>query len=153
MKRKFKKKVFKGMTLIEIIIAIAVLAVMTSVLVIVSQSIQKYLRASEDINDRVAIQAPIAQAGAGGNNEGEVEIIVYPKSGDTRATIPLKGNMYSVYDDAEMSEHEKEAGGKLNMKYISNIKTTTVPPGARPNSTTAATTEEPTHELATEEGE
>lgn len=142
MKRKFKKKVFKGMTLIEIIIAIAVLAVMTSVLVIVSQSIQKYLRASEDINDRVAIQAPIAQAGAGGNNEGEVEIIVYPKSGDTKATIPLKGNMYSIYDDAEMSEHEKEAGGKLNMKYISNIKTTT-----------ATTTAASTHEVTTEEGE
>lgn len=146
MKRKFKKKVFKGMTLIEIIIAIAVLAVMTSVLVIVSQSIQKYLRASEDINDRVAVQAPVAYAGNGGNPEGEVEIIVYPKSGDTRATIPLKGNMFSVYDDAEMSGHEKEAGGKLNMKYISNIKTTTEASSARPNSTTAATTEASTEE-------
>lgn len=146
MKRKFKKKVFKGMTLIEIIIAIAVLAVMTSVLVIVSQSIQKYLRASEDINDRVAVQSPIAYAGNGGTPEGEVEIIVYPKDGDTRATIPLKGNMFSVYDDAEMSVHEKEAGGKLNMKYISNIKTTTEASSARPNSTTAATTEASTEE-------
>ncbi|MBR6671052.1 MAG: prepilin-type N-terminal cleavage/methylation domain-containing protein [Ruminococcus sp.] len=153
MKRKFKKKVFKGMTLIEIIIAIAVLAVMTSVLVIVSQSIQRYLRASEDINDRVAVQAPVAYAGNGGTPEGEVEIIVYPKNGDTKATIPLKGNMFSVYDDAEMSGHEKEAGGKLNMKYISNIKTTTVAPGAKPNGTTATTTEASTQDVNTEEGE
>ena len=62
-KKVFKKKIFKGMTLVEIIISIAVLAVMTTVLVAVSTSIQNYLRAAGDMNDRVAVQAPVAQAG------------------------------------------------------------------------------------------
>lgn len=145
MKKKiFKKKIFKGMTLVEIIIAIAVLAVMTSVLVAASTSIQKYLRAAGDMNDRVAVQAPVAQAGDphAGEFVGTVHINIIPTIGNTSVTIPLVGNMYEVYDSTEMNSHDDEAGRGLNMKYINDIETTTgTTTQAASQGTTVPTTE------------
>ncbi len=130
--KKLNKKVFKGMTLVEIIVAIAVLAIMTTVLVAASKAIQSYLRSSKDINDRVAVQAPVAQAGdvdAASEMAEEVQIFIIPTIGQ-QATIPLSGKVYAVYDNDEMEAHENEAGGELNMKFITHIETTTRDPEA-----------------------
>lgn len=125
-KRIFKKKVFKGMTLVEIIIAIAVLAVMTSVLVAASSSIQGYLRAAGDMNDRVAAQAPVAQAenrAAAVEIASDLSIIITPDDDAPNSTIALNGKVYGVYDNDEMLAHENEAGGGLNMKFIVDVAT------------------------------
>lgn len=125
-----KRKVFKGMTLVEIIVAVAILAIMTTVLVAASKAIQIYLRSSKDINDRVAVQAPIAQAGdieVANQMSEEVRIILTPTIGQP-GTIPLAGTVYEVYDEDEMEEHEDEAGSRLNMKFITDIETTTNAP-------------------------
>lgn len=139
-KKVFKKKIFKGMTLVEIIISIAVLAVMTTVLVAVSTSIQNYLRAAGDMNDRVAVQAPVAQAGdnVAGTYLDKIRIDIIPSTNNPSVTIPLEGDLYQVYKDNEMSDHADEVGRNLNMKFINNIQTTTGTTKASTPATTAA---------------
>ena len=143
-KKVFKKKIFKGMTLVEIIISIAVLAIMTTVLVAASSSIQKYLRAAGDMNDRVAVQAPVAQAGDNdaGTYLNEIHINILPNTNDPSVTIPVAGDLYQVYKDDEMSAHADEAGRNLNMKFVNNLQTTTdAPKGSTPAASTEASTE------------
>ena len=125
-KLKLKKKVLKGMTLMEIIISIAIVAVMTSILVGTANAINKFLNSANDINDRVALQAPVAQAkeikGAGIVATKGVEIILTPNGGDS---ISLVGDLYAVFDSQKMTEHQDEFGRGLNMKYIDHIETET----------------------------
>jgi prepilin-type N-terminal cleavage/methylation domain-containing protein len=119
----FKKKVFKGMTLVEIMIALAIVVVMSSLLVVASASITKYLRAANNVNDTVAVQAPIAQGNVVGEAlavPGGVEIILDPDG--AIGTIPLAGDMYVLNDTKRDTD---EAGRNLNMKFIINIETTT----------------------------
>ncbi len=116
-----KRKVFKGMTLIEIMIALAIVVVMSSILVVASASITKYLRAANNVNDTVAVQAPIAQAkvvNVADPVAGGIEINLEYNGG----TIPLAGEMYEIDDD---KKDLNEAGHGLKMKFIANIETTT----------------------------
>ena len=116
--KKLKKKVLKGMTLMEIIIAIAIVAVMTVILVGASTVINNY------------IQAPVAQAndiGAAGQEfENGIEIILEPSN--IGGSIPLAGRLHAVYDEQEMQDHTNEFGRGLNMKFITDIETTTAAP-------------------------
>lgn len=127
LKLKLRKKVLKGMTLLEIIIAIAIVAVMTSVLVATSNAINSYLRSANDINDRVALQAPVAQAKEGNAAKIEietgVEIILSPEG--VVGNISVIGDLYAVYDSEQMTEHQDEYGGGLNMRFIDDIQTET----------------------------
>lgn len=124
-KLKIKKKVLKGMTLMEIIIAIAIVAVMTSILVGTANAINVYLRSANDINDRVALQAPVAQSkdihGAGIAADDGIEIVLTPDIDDAES-ISLVGDIYSVFDAHRMDEHKDEFGHGLNLKYIDGIK-------------------------------
>jgi len=123
--KKCKKRILKGMTLLEIIIAIAIVAVMSSVLVMSASAINKYLRSAREVNGRVADQAPVAEVGydnpaaptiAGGVN------IELDYSGHK---MHLNGNVYKVYTDEEMTNHSDEFGRGLNMKYITGIQPVT----------------------------
>lgn len=128
-KLKLKKKVLKGMTLLEIIISIAIVAVMTSLLVATANAINSYLRSANDINDRVALQAPVAQAkdihGAGVEATDGIEIILTPEDIDGAGDISLSGDLYAVFDTQRMTEHQDEYGRGLNLKYIDGIETVT----------------------------
>ncbi|MCM1529319.1 MAG: type II secretion system GspH family protein [Alistipes sp.] len=119
-----KKKKFKGMTLIEIIVSLAIVSIMTTVLVLTSAVINSYMRSSNDVNNRVAQQAPVAEAqdkfAADQSATVGLEILI---EGD----ISLHANSYAVYDSAEMAAHSDEFGAGLNMKFIADIETTTAP--------------------------
>lgn len=126
-KLKFKRKVAKGMTLMEIIIAIAIVAVMSAIIVTAGMSINSYLRSAREVNDRVALQAPVAQAGdpnAGVLMTEGVDIKLTPKGIAGAGEIQLHGQAYAVYNDARMQEHTQEFGRGLNMKFITDIETT-----------------------------
>lgn len=123
--KKIKNKVFKGMTLYEIMIAIAILAVLTLILVTVASAINGYLGAANDVNDRVAEQAPVAEAKLNGkaHEVGDVEIFISVTSnGAANLNLSLSGKMHAVYDEEDMTEHEDEAGGGLNMKFIDEFE-------------------------------
>lgn len=129
MKKLKNKKVLKGMTLVEIMISLAIVVVMSAILVVASGAITGYLRAANDVGDRVAIQAPIAQAKdimAATEISGTITIILEPSGID--GTIPLSGKMHAVYDEAQFQEHTNEAGGGLNMKFITDVETETEAP-------------------------
>lgn len=124
-KLNMKRKVLKGMTLIEVIIAIAIVAVMSAIIVTAGMSINSYLRSAREVNDRVSLQAPVAQAGdkrAGVLMTEGVDIKLSPEG--VAGEIYLHGQAYAVYDDARMQEHTKEFGKGLNMKFIADIETT-----------------------------
>lgn len=123
--KKIMKRKFKGMTLMEIIIAIAIVAVMSTVLVVAGSAINSYLRSARQVNKRVADQAPIAEVGydnpAAPTIAGGVQIDL-EYSGDT---MQVNGKVYKVYTDAEMQSHTDEFGRGLNMKYITDIQPVT----------------------------
>lgn len=117
-----KKKKFKGMTLIEIIVSLAIVSIMTTVLVLTAAVINNYMRSSNDVNNRVAQQAPVAEAqdvfAADQSATVSLEIVL-------DNNISLHANSYAVYDDTEMAAHSDEFGSGLNMKFITDIETTT----------------------------
>lgn len=119
-KLNIKKKTFKGMTLVEIIISLAIVGVMTTIIVGAAGAITKYTKASNNMDRRVAMQAPIAEAQyynlvAGDPRPTEaVEIIV-------NNNITMSGSLNYAFDDDEMLANADGAGSELNMRYITDI--------------------------------
>ena len=60
MKKTLKK--LSGMTLVEIIVALAVFAVMSLVLVTMGSTVEKHSKSARDLNSRVVVEGPIAEA-------------------------------------------------------------------------------------------
>lgn len=123
-----KKRNLKGMTLVECIIAVAILGVMTLVLVVLSTSITSYLRSANDVNKRVADQAPVAEVGYVNAQTptvpGDIRITLDTVGGN----VTVRGRGYRVYDDAEMAAHSGEYGDGLNMTFITDIQAATEAP-------------------------
>lgn len=114
---KSAKKKFKGMTLIEIIVSLAVFSVMTLVLVQASSAINMYIRSANNVNRTVAEQAPVAEIGQTdiANKVAEdVEIIIRDQA--HLKDIPVKGDAYEVVDGDSLDSNQ--IGGNLNMQFI-----------------------------------
>lgn len=119
-----KRKKFKGMTLMEIIISLAVLAVLTLVLVQTSNAINMYIRSANNVNKKTVQQAPVAEIGH--KDAGElVQADVTIKVSNAKFSQDLNGDAYKVNDDLSGNE----IGGNLNMQYIVDLEavTTTAP--------------------------
>ena len=119
-KLKFKKTGKKGMTLLEIIISLAILSVMVLVLVTTSSLINSYIRSANNVNGKVARQAPVAEMG---NDMDATQVA---------ASIPIVvngvnvyGNAYAVLDPSDAVDGE--LGGDLNMSFIDLIQPSTAP--------------------------
>lgn len=155
--RKFKKKV-KGMTLIEMIISIAVFAMLGVIIILVSTSIASHMKDARTLNQKVAVQGPIAES----------QLKIEEKKIDNSVTITVMEQGYAgtdpailegtLYDTAEIeritdgagqpvtdaegnyqftSVDNSEMNGGLNFKYIADVTYETQPTTA---ATTAATT-------------
>jgi prepilin-type N-terminal cleavage/methylation domain-containing protein len=59
--KKLKSKL-SGMTLVEMIVALAVFAMLALILVLMGSAVEKNSRAARDLNSRVAVNGPIAEA-------------------------------------------------------------------------------------------
>lgn len=115
MKNKFSKKL-QGMTLIEIIIAIAVLAVMGLVLVTTAQVINQHTKAANQLNKKVAVQGPIAEA----QYENDAYMIADDVKITVNGSVEIKGKAYSVVDPSAPTEADDLNSG-LNFKFIADI--------------------------------
>ncbi len=128
--QKKSKKKLRGMTLVEIIIALAVFAMLGALLVLAALSIEKHSRAARKINDKVAVQGPIAESQ---NKAGSVVL-------EDNFEITVNGNIKieaTLYDTANYIE---DASGNLvratdhpesedlNFKYIADIQMPTQAP-------------------------
>lgn len=126
-----KRKKFKGMTLMEIIISLAVLAVLTLILVQTSSTINMYIRSANTVNKKTAQQAPLAEIGykdAGELVQENVTIHISGfdnNNGGKKLSVDVQGDAYKVGD----SSTGDELGGNLNMQYIVDLEaiTTTAP--------------------------
>ena len=56
-----KKKALKGMTLVEVLISLAILGVMTLLISKNARVIEQYNRATTKLNQKVAVEAPLAE--------------------------------------------------------------------------------------------
>lgn len=142
-----KRKTFKGMSLMEVIISLAILSVLTLVLVQTSNTINMYLRSAKNVNQKTVQQAPVAEIGhkrAGEEIAADVEIRVERNgAGDKSFSAELRGNAYKVGEPAtkivvddegnSVVVEKNELGGDLNMQYIVDLEAVTEP-------TTAPTT-------------
>lgn len=139
--KKKKTGKFKGMTLFEIIISLAVLSVMTLLLVRTSSVINMYIRSANKVNQRTVEQSPIAEMGhedAAHKTADDVKIIVRnPQPGAGSAEIELNGKAYEVVEQATDSDgnviyNDSEFGGNLNMQFIVLEEPTTTAPATEP---------------------
>ncbi len=123
MQKKSKKKL-RGMTLVEIIIALAVFAMLGVVLVLAALSVEKHSRAARNINEKVAVQGPIAEAQ---NLDGSV-LVDDNLEIKVNSNITVKGKLYDTgdYEQAtdgslvKATDNSESAG--LDLKYIAGIQ-------------------------------
>lgn len=150
------KKTVKGMTLIEMIISIAVLAMLCVILAMVGQNIDATARATNTLKDKVSKESPYAANGVAKFNgsAGEVEfatqaatmVVRVPGSyGDVSdPSVTFNITRYDteqiVLDGKSAKEREAIQNGPnsgLNLKFYQIVTTAAVTTTA-PTTTTAA---------------
>lgn len=147
-----KRKNFKGMTLMEIIISLAILAVLTLVLVQTSNVINMYIRSAKNVNQKTVAQAPVAEMGhknAAKQVATKSKMITVSGSANGKSfSIDLNGEAYEVGEPAteivvdedgnDVVVEKNELGGNLNMQFI-DIETPTAPPTSSTTPTESST--------------
>lgn len=124
-----KKKKLRGMSLIEIIVSIAVFAMISLILVTLGSAVNAQRRSAKRVNDKVAIQGPIAEAQKEDNAllmDDEYEIVV-EKKGDANTAVTVKGKLYSAQGyiiDADGNQVAEPDAEKANLKFIEIQKPT-----------------------------
>lgn len=118
-----KKKKLKGMTLVEIIVAIAVFAMVSLILVMLGTAVDAQQRSATRVNKKVAVQGPIAEAQNDKNAlllDDEYEISV-AKKGSAASSTTIKGKLYSTQGytiDADGNQVPDPNADKANLKFI-----------------------------------
>jgi prepilin-type N-terminal cleavage/methylation domain-containing protein len=108
-----KKRNFKGMTLVEIIVAMAILAIAGSVMCTAVSMVCKVKVNTNALNKKISYQAPIAGAKIkdGANEvEGEHTFTIQSTSDDT-IKYKVSGKIYQVKSD-DLLDYGKTIDGK-----------------------------------------
>lgn len=119
---KKSKKTRKGMTLVEIIVALAVVSVLTVLLVQVSSTIEAYTKSANTVNKKVAHQLPVAEtkykkaAYEIDSTDDTVNITVHG--------IQYEGKGYTTVDPSAPVK-EPQLGGNLALKFVDDIQVVT----------------------------
>ena len=150
---KNSKRKLRGMTLIECIIAIAIVALATMVLAMFGNVVEANIKHSREMNTKVAVEGPIAEAqdteGAHLVDNG-VKIKVakavittdestgeVSKSFPTSGTIEINAKKFKVNPDQELLPKDDEGNyqvnaaaddGNLNLQFL-EVEIPTVPSG------------------------
>lgn len=101
---KKSKTKFSGMTLVEMIVALAVFAALALILVMMGNSVEKHSRAATDLNKRVAVEGPIAEAHNKNSsylvdNKTEIMVGIAPASEGATAAVTVTMNASLYYID------------------------------------------------------
>lgn len=118
-----KKKKLKGMTLIEIIVAIAVFAMISLILVMLGTAVNAQRRSANKVNRKVAVQGPIAEAQNDGNAflvDDEYKITVARK-GSPASEVTINGKLYSTQSytiDEDGNQIPDPNAEKANLRFI-----------------------------------
>lgn len=117
-----KKKALKGMTLIEVLIAVAIMGIMTLFLAKNASVIETYNRATTRLNRKVAYEQPLAETGQTADYDAakiddEVSIHVGYSTSDLSKYAEVKGKAYTV-EEAYTEDETGLAGENLDLKFI-----------------------------------
>lgn len=118
-----KKKKLKGMTLVEIIVAIAVFAAVSLILVMLGTAVDAQQRSARRVNKKVAVQGPIAEAQNDTNAlllNDEFNIVVAKKD-SPESKVTVKGKLYSTQEFTIDDDGNKVAdpdADEANLKFI-----------------------------------
>lgn len=110
------------MTLVEIIISLAILSMLAACLVLIGTTIEKYSRAARHLNDKVTVQAPVAEA-QDKNSSVKIQDTTLVVNGN----ITVNGELYNAaefeYDaDGNYVQKSDDSGTEgLNIKYVAGI--------------------------------
>jgi len=133
---KKSKKSLKGMTLVEMIISIAIFAIMGGLLVLVGTHIDATNRATNVLKSKVANESPYAANKQKEYNVDESTKKDFTKSditvdisideiGGTPASVTLEAEKYNTRDiveeglsDADKAAMRKKANGGLNLQFV-----------------------------------
>ena len=155
--RKVKKKL-KGMTLIEMIISIAIFAMLGAVIILASNSIAAHIKDAKTLNQKVAVQGPIAEVQRDIPEKlinNSVTITVKDADDASASPAVLSGKLYDTAEIERITDgsgqpvtdangnfqfttvDNSSLNGGLNFKYIAEVTYETQP---TTTATTAATT-------------
>lgn len=123
--KKIMKKL-RGMTLVEIIVALAVFAMLSLVLVTMGNAAERHSRAARSLNSRVAVEGPIAEAQNGNesylaDNAYQIKVAKGQKTTDAAGNqvlvMPSKG-FVSIegtlcYVNPELGTNATDASGAV----------------------------------------
>lgn len=145
--KKLKRKL-RGMTLVEIIIALAVFAMLGFILVMVGKSVEQHSRAAHHLNNKVVVEGPIAEAQVNDtaflmNDQLEIKVAKAQKTTDSNGNVinefpangvvTIKGALYNT--DPELGTNPTDTNGDpipdpsavsndYNLKYVEITKPT-----------------------------
>lgn len=121
MKIKPRKKCVKGMTLIEVIIAIFVLGIMGTIMARIATTSCTLMKSANHMNNKTALEAPAAAAQVKDDTLKEVEDvdikITGGISGKTMDEVSMKGTKYSSQKKAEANEKAKTDDVNADLVY------------------------------------
>ena len=116
-KKSRRKK--RGMTLVEVIVSIAVMAVLALLLTTIGVTIDAYRKDTKVRNDKVAVEGPAAEARD--NNRGKLvdeEFVINVKR-NGGSSVEVKGKLYSTSDELTDTGTVDSDGKKI---YSGNTK-------------------------------
>lgn len=122
MKKKAKKKL-KGMTLAEIIISLAVFAMVALILCLMGKSVEANRREATRVNNKINIQGPVAEAQRNSDSllvNDDYSITVKVKGNDSSET-EVKGKLYSTIKyvvEADGTTRPADDAAKANFQYV-----------------------------------
>lgn len=112
----------RGMTLVEVIISIAVMAVLALLLTTVGVTIDTYRKDTKARNDKVAVEGPAAEArDTSDNGRGKLvdeEFVINVKR-NGGSSVEVKGKLYSTSDELTDTGTTDSDGKKI---YSGNTK-------------------------------
>lgn len=147
--KKLRRKV-KGMTLLEVMVALAIFAMLGLVVVQVSVFINKTMIDTEHMNHKVSAQSPIAEqqyipAPSDPDalaEESPTKVRVFVRSGSTGATYDFEATEYSTEKAMDAYGWNADTSSRGNLHYtIVDVVTdvTTVATGTTTTTTTTTT--------------
>lgn len=118
-KKFFRKAKLKGMTLVEVIVALAVFTIMTSAMALCAGSVSKIVTDNIYFNAKMNTQRPVVD---------NMEDVAPENVSELKFTVGIGSTKYTFSTDKNTAAETAQSGNGLNFKYlkpVDNVAATT----------------------------